>query len=128
MRPRPSILTDVSWRAAALLLAALSCAPARAALPLKPDTDPALRAAGARALLAGALALTATGAGLWWLRRRMDGAPPRGRAHQPALRSSHRVGRRTVLLVVQWEGRRYLLAEGGGGTRLLDSRAVEDTP
>jgi hypothetical protein len=121
----------------AVLLAAALCAPAWpdniAPLPglvLKENAGPGLWAAGLKAMLVGAAALACTGAILWWLRRRRDPAPPGSRQQSgPVPKGSRRISQKTVLLVVQWEGRRYLLAENGNNTKLLDSRAVaSDTP
>lgn len=132
VRPLPASRPARSLKriAIALLLAGAPACPAGAApgLPLKQDDSPALWAAGMKALLVGAAALAGTGAGLWWLRRRSGALPAGCPGNAPVLHSSRRVSQKTLLLVVHWEGRRYLLAEHGSGTQLLDSRDAGATP
>lgn len=81
---------------------------------------------GVKAITIGAIALGAAAAGLVAVRRRYAGnfsGHPQTMA--PWLKSSRRISQKTVLLVVQWEGRVYLLAENAQATQLLDSRSLE---
>jgi len=105
-----------------LALSGCCCAfEARAALPLKEAADAQLWSLGLRSLLVGALLCALAGAVLWWLRRLRALPAPQGDG--PRLARSRRISQKTVLLEVEWEGRRYLLAESQNGAQLLDSRA-----
>lgn len=77
--------------------------------------------AGALGLLA--VALLAIGV-LWWLRQRLQRQPG---AAAPLLRvrESQRLGTRTTLSVVEFGGRRYLLAQGEQGVQCIDSHPLD---
>jgi hypothetical protein len=79
--------------------------------------------AGLKSLAIAVLALAATTASLFWLRNRFR--PVRSAEHPlhaPTVLTSRRASQKTLLLVVQWEGRAYLLAESAGATQLIDRR------
>lgn len=95
-----------------------------AGLVLK-SSDQSLWVDGLKSIAIGSLALTAAAASLFWLRRRYSGNLGVGATQwAPLLKSSRRISQKTVLLVVQWEDKVYLLAEHGQTTQLLDSRSV----
>jgi|GEM_PF-3240285 len=101
---------------------------AGAALPLKTDTDAGLWRAGLQSMAIGIVLLSAAALLLWWLRNRQQ--PPivaDKRKLAPLLLLSRRLTRNTVLLVVQWEDKTYLLAESGHRVQLIDSRAPSDS-
>lgn len=93
------------------------------ALALKPPQSQAPWSAGLKAMAVGAVALGLTFAGLRRWRVRTGRAEVAG----PVLASSRRVSQKTVLLVVQWQGKSYLLSETGQSLQLLDSAAIEGT-
>jgi hypothetical protein len=97
------------------------------ALQLKPPATGNFLLGGLKALTVGAVLLAAVGGGLWYWRRKV--APVFGAtsadAGTPQLQSSKRISQKTVLLVVQWQGHSYLLAETNGAVQLLDKTPVE---
>jgi hypothetical protein len=105
--------------------AANSPAAQSAGLMLKKDSDQSLWVAGLQSLAIAALALSAAAGGLLWLRKRYraPAANDRG-SYAPVVLSSRRASQKTVLHVVQWEDRVYLLAENSGATQLVDQRDV----
>lgn len=122
-------------------LALLAAAPALAVVPAAQPAqglvlksgDQGLWMAGLKSIAIAVIALGAAAASLYWLRGRIAPrrlAALRGADHLPAplLQGSRRIGQHTVLLVVQWDDRVYLLAESAGGTHLLDSRALGVAP
>jgi hypothetical protein len=104
--------------------AANPAVPASGGLVLK-SGEQGLWIAGLKSLAVAALALSATAASLYWLRNRYR--PLRGAersVHAPTVLTSRRASQKTMLLVVQWENRVYLLAESAGTTQLLDQREL----
>ena len=101
---------------------------AQTGLGLKPADDGQLLFGGLKAVAFGLLCLLVVGIALRTWRRRMMPAlvAPAGDA-VPLLQSSRRITQKTVLLVVRWQGRVYLLAESNGGICEIDSAAVEET-
>ena len=110
----------------ALIAAALLCVALPGfgqALALKPAESQAPWSAGIKAIAIGAVALGLTFAGL---RRWRGGRTGRVDVVGPVLASSRRVSQKTVLLVVHWQGKAYLLSETGQSLQLLDSAAIEE--
>lgn len=103
--------------------AALLAGPA-AALTLKPAGSNLPWAEGLKAIAIAAVALAIAYAGLRRLRQRDTVAAPGQRG--PRVIESRRASQKTLLLVVQWEGKRYFLAETGSALQLLDSAAGEE--
>lgn len=62
----------------------------------------------------------------WRAWRRAQGISV-GQSAGAHLEWARRISPRTTLLVVQWQGRRYLLTENSNVTQLLDSRALDGT-
>lgn len=110
-------------------LSAGVCAQAGTPLHLKPQNTADVWQLGFKALLSAVLLLGIFAAALWGWRRWKRGhgiAASAGPAVQ--LESARRVSQKTTLLTVQWLGRRYLLAENAGATRLIDSRPLDGAP
>lgn len=94
-----------------------------APIPFKRDPsgmDPA-SPGGALGLLAAALLAIGV---LWWLRQRLQ-RQAGGPARLLRVRESQRLGARTTLSVVEFGGRRYLLAQGEQGVQCIDSHPLE---
>lgn len=91
-------------------------------IPVQRETTSAMAAAGTALTLSVVLAALALGA-LWWLRRRGSGRWTAWAARLPErvqVVSSTRIAPQTSVHVVDWEGRRYLLAVHPGGVTQLD--------
>lgn len=131
----PAIATSLAVCVAVSSPHAMAATQAAAALPLKTG-DQGLWLAGLKSIAIATLALLATAGALFYLRGRTGGTPwqaLRGgerKAQTPVVLEARRISPKTSLLVVQWQGRTYLLAESAGSTQLLDSRAAaaETTP
>lgn len=93
---------------------------ARDELVLKaaPAMSPWIGALKALAIAAVALALTCVVLLRW--RRCVDAPAAQAGARPPQLVHSRRVSQKTVLLVVRWRDRTYLLAETGQSLQVLD--------
>ena len=101
-------------------------APLPSSLQLKP-TDQGVWIDGLKALAIGSMALVAATASLLWLRRNYAGNIQTNSSMQlPVLKSSRRVSQKTLLLVVHWEGKHYLLSESNGVILVVDSRPVAE--
>jgi flagellar biogenesis protein FliO len=101
--------------------AAQASVAARIPFKREPSGMDAASPAGALGLLA--VALLAIGV-LWWLRQRLQrqsGTAPR----LLRVRESQRLGARSTLSVVEFGGRRYLLAQGEQGVQCIDSHPLE---
>jgi hypothetical protein len=99
---------------------------AAAPLQLKPDAGPNLVALTAKALLVATICLGAVVAGLYVWRQRLQVRTGLGPVSAtPSVEWARRISPRTTLLLIHWDGRRYLLAESGGATQLIDSRTVD---
>lgn len=101
--------------------AAQASIPARIPFKRDPSGLDAASPAGALGLLA--VALLAIGV-LWWLRQRLQ-RQGGSASRQLRVLESQRLGPRTTLAVVEFGGRRYLLAEGGQGVQCIDSHALD---
>lgn len=115
-------------------LIAFACASAGHAqsgtpLKLKPENTADVAHLGFKALLIAVLCLGLVAAALygWRAWRRGQGLVP-GDAPGIQLESARRISVKTTLLTVQWQGRRYLLAENGGNTSVIDSREIGGAP
>lgn len=96
------------------------------ALPLRHDTSVELWRTGLKALFSTVLALAAVAGVLYaWRRRFLDKHIAPATSEATTVEWARRVSPKTTLLVVRWQGRRYLLAENAGSTRLIDSRSIE---
>ncbi len=95
--------------------------PAR--IPFKRDTSgmDGASPAGAAGLLA--VALLAIGV-LWWLRQRLQ-RQAGASASQLRVVETRRLGPRVTLSVVEFGGRRYLLADGVQGVQCIDSHPLD---
>jgi hypothetical protein len=98
-------------------------------LRLKPQSTADVWQLGFKALLLAVLLLGVVAACLygWRVWKRGQTGPTRN-APDVALESARRISQKTTLLTIQWQGRRYLLAENAGTTRVIDSRAIEGAP
>lgn len=107
-----------------LLLAVMGPAHAdtTADLGLKPEGDSHLLLGGMKMVGLGLLLTASTGAVLWGWRRRLGltSASATNDDGAPAVLSSRRVSQKTVLFVVRWRGREYLLAESNGSLSPID--------
>ena len=92
-----------------------------ASLPLKTETGAGL-STGLHSLLLAVLLCALVGLVLWCLRRNRRGTYHDGDGAK--LVRSRRLSQKTVLLEVEWEGRKYLLAESAGAISLIDSSAL----
>lgn len=102
--------------------------PSATGLTLKPASQ-TLWVDGLKSIAIGSLALAVAAGSLFWLRRRFTEDNKMNQSMStPILKSSRRVSQKTLLLVVQWEGKVYLLAEQGSTTQVLDSRALTAEP
>jgi hypothetical protein len=117
--------------AGGLQLAFLSPVLAQSGTPLqlKPKGSVATWELGFRAILITLLCLGVLAACLygWRVWKRGQGFTF-GNTASAQLESARRVSPKTLLLTVQWQGRRYLLAENGNSTSLIDSQNVEGAP
>jgi hypothetical protein len=97
-------------------------------LQLKPQGSINTWELGFKAILVALLCLGVLAACLygWRVWKRGQGFTF-GNAAGVQLESAKRVSPKTLLLTVQWQGRRYLLAENGNSTSLIDSQDVEGT-
>lgn len=98
-------------------------------LPLKPESEyGSIGFAVFKSLILAVLLLAAAAAGLYaWKRRRLPETSATGNV-AANLEWARRVSPKTTLLVVCWQGRRYLLAESTGSFQLIDSRSLEEPP
>ena len=72
--------------------------------------------------IAGILAALAAAAGaLWWIKRRMPGTMPAARGRRMRVLEMLRISPRSVLLLVEVDGRTLLIGEQGGSIVLLSS-------
>jgi hypothetical protein len=92
-------------------------------LQLKPASQFDAWQVALKAVLVGAMGVAAVGGGLyaWRTWKRSQGLMT-GDGDAAAVEWARRVSPRTTLLVVRWQGKRYLLAESGTQTQLIDSR------
>lgn len=109
------------------VLAVTNCVQAADALPFKPVQDVSLWQTTLKSLAAAVVCLGAVAWALWYWRARWQ---PRGGSTTDVsgahVEWARRASPRTTLLVVRWQGRRYLLAENSGSTTVLDKRDVEE--
>ncbi len=118
-----TLLALLAWGGCAL---AADAAALPQSLGLKPPTDSSFLLGGLKALLIGALLLALVGVVLWWWRRKLSStfAPSSAGIAPPLLQSSRRISQKTLLMVVQWQGHSYLLAETGTAVQLIDKAAT----
>ena len=98
----------------------------REPLKLKPSGNLDAFQLALKAVLIGVVGVAAAGGGLYaW--RNFKGAPRLALTkNSPAtVEWARRVTPRTTLMVVQWNGKRYLLAEGVSQTQLVDSHEAD---
>lgn len=104
-------------------------AEAQTALQLKPDAPTSVGALAAKALIVALICLGAVAAGLYLWRNRWQGSVRSSAATTPAdlprVEWARRISPRSTLVLVQWEGRRYLLAESVNAVQVIDQRASE---
>jgi hypothetical protein len=117
-------------RATGLQMMWLSVCGAQVGTPLrlKQQNTAEMWQLGFKALLLSVVFLGLVGGCLygWRVWKRGQGITLRN-APDVQLESARRISQKTVLLTVRWQGRRYLLAENAGATRVIDSRVIEDT-
>lgn len=106
--------------AAAAVFALFACNPAAAQLVLKSAATTTPWLSAFNAMVVATLALALAYAVLRHLRRRIDAPAAPGGARPPQLVHSRRLTQKTVLLVVRWQDRTYLLAETGQTLQVLD--------
>jgi len=95
-------------------------------LGLKPASDSQFLLSGLKAAGFGLFAVLVVGAGLWAWRRRLLPALAQGAGDSvPQVQSSRRISQKTVLQVVRWRGRCYLLAESNGAITVVDTISDE---
>jgi hypothetical protein len=108
------------------MLVCVCRAQSRTPLQLKPQSTADLWQTSFKALLVAVLCLGVLAACLYgwraWKQRKgaVLGAPA-----SLQLESARRISQKTTLLTVQWQGRRYLLAESASTTSVIDSRALD---
>jgi hypothetical protein len=109
-----------------LSLLSVSDAQSRTPLQLKPQSSADVWQLGFKAMLIAVVCLGLVAACLYgyriWKRGQLlvSGSSP-----GIQLEAARRISQKTMLLTIQWQGRRYLLAENGGNTCVIDSREVE---
>jgi hypothetical protein len=97
-------------------------------LRLKTQTSADMLNVGFEAMLIAVLCLGILAAGLYgWRAWRKGQIVTPGSGSGAQLEAARRISRKTLLLTIQWQGRRYLLAENGGQTSVIDSREIEAT-
>lgn len=121
---RSSALSRALRVLSAAALLCLAAAGSAQPLVLKPAQAQVSWGTGLKAIAIGAAALGLAFAGLSRWRKR----PAQARGAGPVLAGSRRVSQKTVLLVVHWRGKAYLLSETGSSLQLLDSAALEEAP
>lgn len=102
---------------------------AQTALQLKPDASTSIGALAAKALIVALICLGAVAAGLYLWRNRWQGRVRSSTAatlvDMPRIEWARRISPRSTLVLVQWDGRRYLLAESANAVHVIDQRANE---
>lgn len=99
-----------------------------AGLGLKPAADGQVLLSSLKAAGIGLFAVLAVGAGLWAWRARLRLPLPQGADDNvPQVQSCKRISQKTVLQVVHWRGRCYLLAESNGAITVIDTASNEAT-
>lgn len=96
-------------------------------LPLKTGSSADLWRTGVNAIFIAVICLAVVAAALHTWRNRIRFQS--GRTVPPDAANvewARRVSPRTTLLIVNWRGKQYLLAENAGATRVVDSHAVEE--
>ena len=125
------------WPSRVLVGCALLCAGAVALAVEAQGTPLQLKPSGSfdawqlalRAVIVGAMAIGALVGGLYMWKNWKGGLSLRftpTEKHPATVEWAKRISPRTTLLVVKWEGRRYLLSEGASQTQVVDSRAIEE--
>jgi hypothetical protein len=111
---------------AAMLLSTAACAGGGTPLQLKPASQFDATQIAVKAILIGAMGVVVVGGALFaWRTWRRSQGMLLGPNDAAAVEWARRVSPRTTLLVVRWQGTRYLLAESTGHTTLIDRRALE---
>jgi hypothetical protein len=117
------------WSAALMVIAVMVGTVALASTPLKlkPTSSFDMWQVAVKAVLIGAMGVVAVAGGLyvWRSWRRAQGMMI-GPNDAASVEWARRVTPRTTLLVVRWQGKRYLLAENSTHTTVVDTRALDE--
>jgi hypothetical protein len=117
------------WSVALMVIAVTigTVALADTPLKLKPASSFDMWQIAVKAVLIGAMGVVAVAGGLyvWRSWRRAQGMMI-GANDAAAVEWARRVTPRTTLLVVRWQGKRYLLAENSTHTTVVDTRTLDE--